>query len=466
MDGIGSSSTRLSFGGLASGIDTAGIVEALMEAERQPLLQIQSQRAEVEQRQSLFQELNRLFLGLRDAAESIDNRSDTLAASSATEEFLAYQADSSDDSVATATASGSASPGSYEVEVTALARAGRRVSQAYASADTAVSAGAGTLTVAFGGDADIEVAVDGTTTLQQVADAINDDESNDGSVRADVLFDGSEYRLVVSGRRTGAAHDVVVSSDFGAFVDETLTQNATDAELVVLGVPITRESNEIGDALPGVTLTLTGTTEPGESVSISVSRDDEEITEGVQGLVDAYNALRDFTLAQSAVNPDTNRAGPLSGNVTVRSLERRAQQVLGNLYSFAGNPFSSLSSIGLRFDDAGRLALDSEKLEEALDTDPIAVRELLSGDGTTDGVATALARDLEPVVRPSDGLLALQEDGLERQIRDLDTRIERFELRLEQREESLVLRFAQLESVISNLQAQSGFLTSLGGTSG
>ncbi len=465
MDGIGGSSSRLSFGGLASGIDTAAIVDALMDVERQPLLRIQSERSDVARRQTLFQDLNSLFLRLRDAARAIDNRTETLAASSTSEEFLAWRAESEDESILTVDAGQGASPGSYDVEVTALARAGRRVSQAFATPDTQVSAGTGTLTVAFGGDTDIQVAVDGTTTLQEVADGINADPANDGSVRANVLFDGSEYRLVISGTQTGAANDVVVSSDFGAFVDPALTQNASDAQLVVLGVPITRSSNEISDALPGVTLELNGISTPGETTTVVVSRDDEAIVESIQELVDSYNALREFSLTQSTVDPDTNRAGPLSGNVTVRSLEGRTQQIVGGFYSFAGNPYSALSSIGLGFDASGKLELDSTKLQEALEADPLAVRELLSGDGTTDGVATALARELEVVVRPADGLLALQGDGLERQLRDLDRQIERFEERLVLREEGLVRRFAELERLISGLNSQSSFLGSLGGTS-
>ncbi len=462
MDGIGGSSSRLSFGGLASGIDTAAIVDALMEVERQPLLRIRSERSDVVSRQSLFQELNGLFLRLRDAASAIDNQTETLAAASASEEFLAWRAESEDESVLTASAGSDATPGSYDVQVTALASAGRRVSQAFASESTPVSAGPGTLTVAFGGESDLQIAVDGTTTLQQLADAINADPANGGAVRADVLYDGSQYRLVVSGTATGAANDVVVSSDFGSFVDPALTQNASDAQLVVLGVPITRESNEISDALPGATLRLTGVSEPGESTRVVVSRDDEAIVAGVQELVDAYNALREFSLRQSAVNPDTQRAGVLSGNVTVRSLESRTQGILGGLYSFTDNPFSSLSTIGLRFDESGKLELDSAAFQDALDTDARSVRELLAGDGATDGVATALARELEVVVRPGDGLLALQEDGLERELRDIDQRIERFEARLAGREEGLVRRFAELERLISGLNAQSSFLVSLG----
>ena len=65
--------------------------------------------------------------------------------------------------------------------------------------------------------------------------------------------------------------------------DDALQVSATDAQLEVLGVPITRESNTIEDAIPGVSLTLRGTsTNP---VQVQVERDDESIAAKFQTFV-------------------------------------------------------------------------------------------------------------------------------------------------------------------------------------
>ena len=69
---------RLTFGGLATGIDTAAIVDALLRVERQPIARLESQRSAVRTQQDLLRQFNGLLLALRDAARAIDNRSDSL----------------------------------------------------------------------------------------------------------------------------------------------------------------------------------------------------------------------------------------------------------------------------------------------------------------------------------------------------------------------------------------------------
>ena len=87
-----------------------------------------------------------------------------------------------------------------------------------------------------------------------------------------------------------------------------------------------------------------------------------------------------------------------------------------------------------------------------------SVRELLSGDGTDDGAAAAIARGLEQVLQFGDGTLAARDKSLLRQIDNLQDQIDRFETRLVKREELLLQRFGRLESTISILQAQQQFL--------
>ncbi len=458
----------LRVGGLASGLDTNALIDAMIKFERRPLDLIQQQKADVELQQSLFRDLNTKLLALREAASAIDNRTSGLTGASFDEELLAFTASSSDESILEVTATGSASPGSFDVHVEQLATVGRRFSAAFASATDVVFSAGETLSIDYGGASAIDLSVGaGGATLHDLRDAINADANNGGNVRADVLFDGTEYRLVVSGTRTGAANDISVSGTVtgpggGAFIDTNLDQVAQDAVFEVLGLTMTRESNEVSDALPGLTLRLRGThTNPDETLQIQVSRDDEGTTEGFQTLVDAYNDVLDFLDAQSSFNESTKAAGPLSGDSTLRTVEQTIQRVVVDRYLFAGNPLGSLAEIGVRFDDDGRLQLDREALTEALDANPFAVRQVIGGDDVTDGVATALARALDPITESGTGMIAVRDDGFDDRIAGLDRQIERLELRLEKREDLLLLQFTQLESAMAALQTQSSSLMSL-----
>lgn len=457
----------IKFSGLASGIDTAAIVEALMGVERQPLSRMQADRADVLKRQGLIRDLNTMLLDLRNAARAIDNRSDTLTTAASSEELLATRASSSNESVLGASSSGAAAPGTYSVRVEALATAARRITAAYAAATDVVGQAGDTLSIEYGGAAPIALTLDGSERLADLADLVNQSPENDGSVRASLLDDGQGgVRLVLAGADVGADDDVTVATTIqgpggAAFVDADLSRSATDARLVVYGVTVTRGSNEITDVIDGVTLRLIGVNDPDvvtDAVSVTVSRDEEAIAAKLQTFVDAYNKVREFALRQSTYDSVNKKAGLLSGDTGLRLAESAVQTVLAARHAFAGNALDSLSSIGIAFEKDGKLSFDRAKLSDALSADPGSVRELLSGDGTTDGVATALARALEPIVRSGDGLLAGRIRGYDDEVRAIDGRIARFETRLDQIEESLVRRFTALETLISQLQSSSSFL--------
>lgn len=461
------SGSRLTFGGLATGIDTAAIVDALLRVERQPIARLESQRSSVRTQQDLLRQFNGLLLALREAARAIDNRSDTLATASPAEELLVLTAASSDPDALVASASGRAAPGVYEVRVEQLASTARRVSAAFAAPTDVVGGAGDTFRVDFGGDVPLELLLDADLTLEGLVDRINADPTGRGEVRASLLDDGmGNVRMVLAGTRTGALRNVTVTTSLvgpgGApFVDATLSRDATNARLVVLGVPIERPGNEISDALPGISLSLREANDPLDPTdveTVTVSRDDGAIAERLQAFVDAYNAVRQFVQKQSTVGTGQQRAGPLSGDFTLRTVERTLQGVLQGTRSFAGNAFTSLGAIGIAFDRDGRLALDRAKLDAVLDRDPDSVRELLSGDGTTDGIATALARSLESLVRAGDGAVPGRIASLDRRAAQIGRAIERMEQRIGEREEELVRQFAALERLVSTLQASAGFL--------
>jgi flagellar hook-associated protein 2 len=458
----------LRVGGLSTGLDTNALIDALMEWERRPLVLVEQHKASIELQQSLFRDLNTKLLALRDAAASIDNRTSGLTGASFEEELLAYTASSSDETIVEATANGRASPGSFDVHVEQLATVGRRFSAAFASSTDVVVDEGDTLSIDYGGASSIDVTVGaGGASLQDLRNLINDDPNNGGNVRAEVLFDGTDYRLVISGTRTGAANDLAVSGTVsgpggGAFFDAALDQAAEDAVFDVLGLTITRDSNEVTDALPGLTLRLRGThANPTDTLQVDVSRDDETIAENFQTFVDAYNEVLDFLSSQSRFNEATEAAGPLSGDATLRTVEQTIQRIAVDQYLFTGNPFTSLGEVGVQFGEDGRLALDQEALTDALGENPFAVRQLLGGDAVTDGVATALARALDPITESGTGMIAIRDDGFDDRIAGLERQIERFELRLEKREELLVLQFSRLESTVAALQAQGNSLLSL-----
>ena len=175
----------LRVGGLATGIDTSALIDALVTLERRPLDLVARQKADLESQQSLFRDLNGRLLALRDAAASLDNLTSGLSASSANEEFLAYAASSSDETILTVSVTGDVSPGSLDVHVDRLAAVGREVSAAFASATSTVASAGETLSIDYGGASSIDITVGASgASLEDLRDLINADANNDGGARA------------------------------------------------------------------------------------------------------------------------------------------------------------------------------------------------------------------------------------------------------------------------------------------
>lgn len=458
-------SSRFTIGGLATGIDTSALLEGLLAVERIPLNRLESQRSAIQTERGLVQDLNKIVLDIRNAALALDNQNTTLTGPATAEEFLSYAASSSAEDFVSASVSGDAAPGEYTVRVNTLASVGREISNAFADTTTPFGTAGDTFSIDFGGDAPIDVAIGaGGLALADLVSAINTSPENDGSVQASLLFDGASYRLIVAGTRTGAANDIAITTSLTAganpFLDATLSTNATDASLEVLGVPVTRSTNQFSDAIQGVSLDLRRVHGPSDpTTTIAVARDDEAIADKLQELVDAVNALRDFSIGQSTTNETSKRGGPLNGSNVLRTTER---VVFENLIYRDTNVdpkiFETLATIGVRSGEDGKLSIDRSVLEAKLDENPLAVRQLLAGDGTRDGIATQLARVLEPIVRIGDGMFAKRAESFDDRLEVLDLNIERLTARLALREETLIRQFSTLESSVARLQSQSSFL--------
>ena len=465
----------LRLGGLSSGLDTQALIEAVLSLERRPLQLAQQRIDGLNAQKTLFSEFSTKLTALRDAAAAIDNLGSTFSGPSLDEELLAYTATSSDEGIVRATANGSASPGAVSVRVVSLAAAARQVSGSFASATSAVAAAGDTLDIAFGGGS-IAITVGAAgASLTDLRAAINADPGNDGSVRADVLFDGTGYRLVVRGTTTGAANDVTLTTSISgpggaAFLDAAASQSATDAALEVFGITVTRASNTVTDLAGGLTLELRAVS--ATPVEVSAELDVDAVAAKLETFATAYNDVLDFLDAQSAFDATAERAGPLSGDSALRTVQLEIQRKIVGSYAFGS--FGGLTDIGVRFDDEGRLAIERSVLEAALASDPNAVRQVLGGDGTSGGLAEELAQALDRLVKsdkqvdPNDpnkflefGLLPGRAVAIDRQVASLKAQLERMEARLEKREELLVAQFTRMESLIAQLREQGSSLAGL-----
>lgn len=391
--------------GIGSGLDINNIVGQLMEIERRPLTALDGKEARQQAQLTAFG-------SLKGALSSFQNN---ISALTDPAKFTAVTANFSDDAVATASASSSAIAGNFSVEVQTLAQAQKLKSENFASPNAFI--GSGALTIQFGSYSDgvftlnpdkaaqsITIPPD-QASLTGVRDAIND---ADAGVSASIINDGSGDRLVIASKDTGLSNalKITVTDDdlnntdnvglsqlafdasTGGVANLTETVAAENATLVIDGIPISKASNKISDAIEGVTLELLKA-DLGNTKTLSIARDTASIQEAIESFVTSFNDLNETIINLSKFDAANNQASVLTGDATLRSIQNQLRGAFNTFLSTAGGGLSTLSDIGVTFQEDGTLELDTEKLNSVLN------------DATKD-ISTLFAA----VGKPSDSLVS------------------------------------------------------------
>lgn len=464
------SSAGISFGGLASGLDTKAIISALVAIERRPISALETKKSSLGKQKSLYGDLRGLLDKLETAAKALKT----------TDDFLKMKAVSDDENVVTVEASNDAEPGTYSVRVMALAQAQVNATTGSAS-PTASLGGTASFFINSGGNQNLISVAD--PNLNSIAAAINQaDDDNDTGVRAEVVDTGNpangganRYQLVVRSTTPGVENGFTVSYDdgsaaFQAVINQvagnTLSQ-AQDAQLLINGTPqgtggitVYRPTNQVSDLWPGITLDLKSVPSPNKDITITVSTDAEATSKKVQEFVDAYNKVVDFFTEQNALTAEGKAKGPLFGDSTLRSMRSSLRGIVGASVGDTGNSaYQLLAQAGITSDTAGKLTFNSTKFAESLADDEEAVTRLFAGG--TNGIANKLLGQIDSYTDTVEGLIKTRSDAFDRQVKDTQTRIDQAERRVTLYQQQLETKYANLESLLTRLQGQGTSLNSL-----
>ena len=394
--------------GIGSNLDVNGIVTKLMAVEQQPITLLDQKTASFNAKLSGFGTLKSVMSQFQSAVAGLANVS----------KFQGVNTSVADSSIATVTGSSAAAPGTYALEVSKLAQAQKlnAVGQASASAtigsgaDTTLSFDFGSITggtldasgkytgAAFttGGTGVKTVTIDGTNnSLSGIRDAIN---AAGIGVTASIVNDGSStpYRLSLTVNTTGAASSLkigvsgdaaissLLSQDPGATGGQNLSQTvaAQNSEFKLDGIAITKTSNNVNDALPGVTLNL-AKTNVGAPTNVSITRDTATVVSSVNAFATAYNQVTQALKDASAYDPSTKTGAILNGESTVQSLQNQIRSVLTAPIAGGGNTYTLLSQVGVTIQSTGLLGVDSAKLQNAVTNNFSKVAGLFANVGSS-----------------------------------------------------------------------------------
>ena len=452
--------SSISSPGIASGLDVNGIISKLMALEQIPLTKLDTKEADYNAKLTAYGSLKGALSSLQTAALALATPSTVTGKAASV----------SDTTVLAASASSAAAAGSYSLSVTQLATAHTvRSNTNYAA--TSDTFNTGTLAITIGGCSPVNVTIDGSNnTLAGISQAINN--ANAG-VTATIINDGTTNRLVLSSNTSGAAGAITVAAtDSGSGGSHALidldsaslvqTQAANDAQLTINGLAITRSSNTITDAIAGVTLTLAKGTlaTPGTAI-LKVANDTGAATAAINTFVTAYNAAVGLLKTDSGFNTTTKQAAVLTGDGTVRSLQGKLSDLVHSTVTGVAGGISTLSDIGISVQKDGTLATDGTKLAAVL-ADPTKDVTSLFTQTTpgNEGIAVLFNVALGTEVGYA-GMIATRTAGITASIKDIGASRDALNLRLGRIETQYRRQFTQLDTLITQMQKTSEYLTQM-----
>ncbi len=426
----------ISISGLGSGLDVESIIAKLMQVESAPRARLELRQGQVRAREDALREISTKLQAVADAAA--DLRSTSLWS-----DVQSVQS-SAPDSVSVRRLAG-AGPGGYQVEVTQLARAEQRTYDF--TPDTEPSQ------LTINGKV---VELEAGATLADAVAAINS-EAETG-----VYAVASGGRLILSGRQTGAANTIAAA---GASLSEdpSKLKAGLDASFSVDGVPGSSASNVVTDAVPGLELTLKSLTAGAATVTVgNPGPDGEAIEKKLKAFVSTYNGavdairakLTDPRVPQASTQAQANH-GVLFGDTQLNGILAQLRQGvsaagLGAIGISTGAPGAAVSAGSDSV--LGHLSLDQAQLGAALEAEPAAIRNLVSG------FSESLTGLLAPTLG-SAGSIADRVGSAGSESKRLGESMTALNARLEKREERLHLQFAALETTLLRSQTQSNWLS-------
>jgi flagellar hook-associated protein 2 len=454
----------ISFGGLGNGLDFGQVVDQLVKVAQLPVDRLTEKKAALNSKFTDYATLSTKLIFLQSA-------SDKLRLSTS---FDRTATSVSDSSAMSAVGSSTATPGSYAVRITQLAQSHQvtnKAAKAVAATTTDIVAGAsGAFTFRVGSGTDQTVNLSATATIEDLKSAIND---LGAGVTASLINTGSDttpaYRLVLTATNTGASNAVTIVTDNttldfanGSGTGGVDTLQAAQNATMIVGDPaqttvtLTRSSNTVSDAIPGVTLSLLNIT-GASTVKVNVTRDVSAVKENIKGLATAYNDVMKFINERTTYDLATKKGGIFFNEPTVRGVVSQIRTALSS--TVVGlSTVNTVGALGFKTERDGTVTVDESKLDSALSASYSAVKNLFINQTTSTGIAQLMTTAVDVLDDAAGGSLTLRKSGLTKQITTLTDDIVRKQDLLAQYEDRLKRQYAALDGLLGKLQSQIGFL--------
>jgi flagellar hook-associated protein 2 len=434
----------------AAGIDPT-LVDQLVEAAKIPVTAAKKRKETVQTEKTEFDKLNGMLTALDSSLNGLKTRVD----------FYKLKMESSHPDIIDGTVGAAATLGTYELEVRGLARNEKELAYGFPDKDES-PVGFGFMLIDREDKEPVELVVEPDTTLQGLAQQINDLNTGVKAMVINTKYTPDSFRLLVVSEESGKEAKITIDEDT-TFIEFKEQVTGRNLDVLFEDVPVTDTDNSLEELISDVTLNVKRS-EPGTRVQVSIVHDADATFEGIGAFIEAYNKVAGFINGQFQQNKETGGYGLLSGDGSIKMIMRQLQSAIINVPTGA-RKFGTLAEIGITTNaKTGLMEMKEAKVRQSLAEDYDSVARLFIQAPNSTGVAAVMSDRLRGFRDPASGILKSRIRGLDRIIDNQDQEIERRERQLEQREQSIRRQFTALESNLGTMKNQGDFLKAkLGG---
>ncbi|MGL5048845.1 MAG: flagellar filament capping protein FliD, partial [Shewanella sp.] len=436
--------------GIGSGLDIGNIVKVLVDAEKTPKEAMFNKKEDsIKAKVSAMGTLKSALSTFQDALKKLQ-----------TGDVLNQRKVSvSNQTYLSATTDKTAQAGSYGIKVEQLAvnhkLAGTNV------ADPALPVGEGSLAFDINGKS-FSIDVSPTDSLAAIAKKVNESPDNAG-VTATVITSDAGSRLVFSSDKSGEDNQISITANdtsgtglndmFGVGNISTL-QDAKNSIVYIDNQKVTSQTNEVKNAITGVTLNLTDA-DISKTTTLKIEQDNDAVKTNVKAFVEAYNSLATAIDKMSAYDKDKKTSASLQGDSMIRSIESQLRSISSERVLTNDGNSIALYDIGIKTDRSGKLSVDDTKLDKVISEDMSSVEALFSTPNK--GLANRF-NDLADNYVKSRGLIDSRQTGYTNQQSQITDQREFFKLKMDQLTARLTKQFNAMDLMVGQLNQQSSGL--------
>jgi flagellar hook-associated protein 2 len=215
---------------------------------------------------------------------------------------------------------------------------------------------------------------------------------------------------------------------------------AENASVQVGNQVVSSSSNQLSNAIPGVTLSLTGT---GGPAAVTVSPDQAGVSSDVANFVNAYNQVISQISSNTQALPNT-APPPLASNGALESAAAGLQFALTGI---------NLSALGISVNSqTGQLQFDANTFASQFQSNPTLVNSSINS------LDQALGAQVSQALDPVGGVIASETNSANAQITTLNQQISSMQNQIQQQETALQAEYAAIQANVATYQNLSSLI--------